>query len=184
MWIVMAPKPRMTMTEQPKSASTQETDPFEVELCDPKKLTTSDWAQIEAILRTGGAVNVVSAMSAIPHAPAFALARRGGKIVGVGAIKRPRPDYAKQKQKDANVTFDTEIAELGYVAIDAKFRDNRLSGRITDKLLAAYPGPLFSTTDDEKMKFTLGNRGFLQKGDTWKGDRGVLSLWLRNGERN
>ena len=173
------------MTDQPKPVPpAQDPDPFQVEVCDPTKLTTGDRAQIEAILRAGRAVNVVSAMSEIPHAPALALARRDGKIVGIGAIKRPRPDYAKQKQRDANVTFDTEIAELGYVAIDDKFRDNHLSGRIADKLLAAYPGPLFSTTDDEKMKSTLGNRGFLQKGDTWKGDRGVLSLWLRNSKRS
>lgn len=173
------------MTEPSKTApSGKKTDPFQVEVCDPTTLTTQDRTQIEAILRAGGAVNVVSALSEIPHAPALALARRDGKIVGIGAIKRPRPDYAKQKQKDANVTFDTEIAELGYVAIDENFRDNHLSGHIADKLLSAYPGPLFSTTDDEKMKSTLGNRGFLQKGGTWKGDRGVLSLWLRNSKRS
>lgn len=169
------------MTDQPKSASAQETDPFDVEVCDPIKLTKSDRAQIEAILRAGRAVNVPSAMSEIPQAPAFALARQDGKIVGVGAIKRPRPGYAKLKQEDAKFTFDTEIAELGYVAIDSDFQDNHLSGRITDKLLAAYSGPLFSTTDDEKMKFTLGNRGFQQKGTAWKGKRGVLTLWLREG---
>jgi hypothetical protein len=170
------------MTEQPKSASAQQTDPFEVEVCDSTKLTASDREQIEAILRAGGAVNVPSAMSEIPQAPAFALAQCNGKIVGVGAIKRSRPDYAKLKQEDAKFNFDTAIAELGYVAIDGDFRDNHLSGRITNKLLAAYPGPLFSTTDDEKMKFTLGNRGFLQKGGTWKGERGTLSLWLRASE--
>lgn len=171
------------MTEQPKPVPpAQDTDPFQVEVCDPTKLTPGDRAQIEAILRAGHAVNVPSAMSEIPHAPAFALARCEGKIVGVGAVKRPRPGYAKQKQEDAHFTFDKEIAELGYVAIDSDFRDKHLSGRITDKLLAAYSKPLFSTTDDEKMKFTLGNRGFRQKGGTWKGERGILSLWLRTSE--
>jgi hypothetical protein len=122
--------------DQPAEISARAgTDHFEVEVCDPTKLTTSDRARIKAILRARGAVNVPSAMSEIPLAPAFALARRDGRIVGVGAIKRPRPDYAKLKQEDAKFTFDTEIAELGYVAIDSDFRGNHLSGRITDQLL-------------------------------------------------
>jgi hypothetical protein len=158
-----------------------EINPATVDICDPASLTDGERAQIENVLRAGRAVHVPSAMSEIPFAPALAIARHDGKIVGVGAIKRPRPSYAKKKQNDAKCLFDAQTAELGYVAIDTDYRDQRLSGRIADKLLAAYSGPLFATTDDKKMKSTLGNRGFQQKGGTWEGERGILSLWLRDG---
>jgi len=41
-------------------------------------------------------------------------------------------------------------------------------------------GPLFATTDDVRMKATLGKVGFTQKGYEWDGDRGRLSLWVKS----
>jgi hypothetical protein len=157
---------------------TSNLDDIEVSVCAPTDLTVPDWNRIESILREGKAVNVRSALDEIPIAARLALARHGGAIVGLGAIKRARVWYAEETRKHAKYDFDASMDELGYVAVDAGFQGRRLSSRIVDALLDGYSFSLFATTDTERMKEMLGHRGFKQAGESWKGKRGSLSLWL------
>lgn len=143
-------------------------------------LTDSDAAACSAILAEGGAVNVKSAAAELPKARLVATVRRGNMIVGVGAIKRERPDYASEKARLSGFDFHTNTPELGYVAVLHEHRNRGLSGRIVEALTAEYAGRLFATTDNEFMKKTLAGARFAQRGASWEGQRGQLSLWIRD----
>jgi hypothetical protein len=60
-------------------------------------------------------------------------------------------------------------------------RNRRLASLILAARLAAHDGPLWSTTNSEKVKHLLENAGFVRKGKEWEGGRGRLPLWLRGG---
>jgi GNAT superfamily N-acetyltransferase len=107
------------------------------------------------------------------------LARRDGVIVGVGAIKRVRVTYAKSVGDKSCVTFPADTHELGYVAVHPNHQGKGLSHRIVRALLTEYQGRLFATTSSERMKHTLKQAGFVQKGKGWKGRTGTLSFWER-----
>jgi hypothetical protein len=133
------------------------------------------------LLKEGGAVSIASVRQELPHATTFLLLTYAGVIVGVGAIKSERVRYAELVQSDqrSGYPFDPKTLELGYVVVAEDHRNKGLSGDITSTLLNRYKGALFATTDKENMKCSLSHRGFKQHGKEWKGNRGTLSLWLR-----
>lgn len=141
------------------------------------KLSKSDLNTCIAIIRQGKAVDWQSALNELPIATAVVLARKGAVIVGVGAIKRERLQYAQRVAKNSKYAFPPETLELGYVAVDKGHRKKGLSHRITDALLSIYDRRLFATTYDKYMKRTLTNAGFAKKGKQWKGRKHMLSYW-------
>lgn len=154
---------------------------YVVERCVPEHLDDAETAACIAIVRKGEAVGPESAKLGLARARLLAVVRKGGQVVGVGAIKHPRPDYtAKKVAKPSGHAFPADTPELGYVAVDPAHRGNHLSSKIVAVLLGEYPGPLFATTDCERMKTVLSKAGFVQKGHEWKGRRGQLSLWLKD----
>ncbi len=156
-----------------------ESEKYDVMLRAPKDLTTADFAICVTVIREGRAVNWKSAARELPHAEVLAIAYGGKQIVGVGAIKRSRPDYAAEVSEKSGVTFPSETSELGYVAVHPDHRDRHLSRRLVEALLSRQKGRLFATTDSERMKGTLAKAGFSKKGKEWKGNRGMLSFWER-----
>ncbi len=152
-------------------------------------LSDARWRDLDAsqqqvvlqILEDGKAVGVASAKKELPNVTALVLLRHHETIVGVGTIKPERVWYAEdvQSAKKSGHSFDPKMLELGYVVIHHDHHNKGLSGDIASALLARHDGPLFATTDARAMKYTLGNRGFVQHGKEWKGKRGTLSLWLR-----
>ncbi len=134
------------------------------------------------VLREGGALQYPRrAERELPQAIAVAILRAGADIVGVGAIKRPRPEYARpiSSVKKSGFVFDPQMHELGYVAVLEAHRGGR-SSQIMNSLLARFRGPLWATTSELKMKHSLGNRGFERKGQEWPSRKGkLLSLWIR-----
>jgi len=150
-----------------------------VEQVEPAKLTDNDFGTCIAIIRAGGAVNLKSAQRELRIAAALAIARHGDRIVGVGAIKRSRPEYAAAIAYKSGATFPSETLELGYVAVEASHRRHGLSERLVSTLLAGQSGPLFATTSSDAMKRTLRSANFAQRGHEWKGSTSMLSLWLR-----
>lgn len=133
------------------------------------------------ILRHGKAVSVQSAATELPNVTSLVLLWYQDAIVGVGTIKPERVWYAEaiQSPQKSGHVFDPKMLELGYIVVQEAHRDKKLSGDIANALLDRHDGPLFATTDAQNMKYTLGNRGFVQLGKEWKGKRGRLSLWLR-----
>jgi hypothetical protein len=165
------------MSEKPNREAP---DPYAVKVNSGSELTGADRAACLAILAAGGAVNVQTASRELPRTTLMATVRRDNAIVGVGAIKRERPEYALEKAKLSGFDFDPNTPELGYVAVDREHRERGLSGRIVEALTADYHGRLFATTDDPFMKRTLTHARFAHRGEDWEGERGRLSLWIRD----
>ena len=120
-------------------------------------------------MRTGDAVDPDSAAVELPRSEILALASAGNLIVGVGAIKRRRPGYARQIAESSGVSFDPNTSELGYVAVDPEHRGQRLAERIVRELLASHAAPLFATTSSERMKRTLARVVFVERGHAYCG---------------
>jgi len=152
---------------------------YDVEICSIGALKGSELTACVDLLRCGGAVDPNSAACELPLAPVVAIAKSGHEIAGVGAIKRARPDYAKDKAQKSDFDFDPQINELGYVAVADKHRGHGLSHKIIKALLSNHDGPLFATTYNDRMKSTLRKAGFQMKGHEWDGDGGCLSLWVK-----
>jgi RimJ/RimL family protein N-acetyltransferase len=165
-----------TVAEKPNDECRQD---YTVSPISPVAMSEKERADCLAIIRSGGAVNPESSQREIPLAAVVVVARRGNEIIGVGAIKRVRRDYAAIVCGRSGEELNSNIPELGYVAIDPQHRGNHLSSRIVAELLSHHDGPLFATTDDMRMKATLARAGFVRKGHEWDGDRGRLSLWVR-----
>ena len=153
---------------------------YVVEACVPEHLIETEMAACIAIVKEGEAVDPEAAEQELARAGLLAVARKAGQVVGVGAIKRPRPGYAAKIAKRSRHVFPPDTPELGYVAVDPAHRGNHLSSKIVAALLAEHEGPLFATTDCARMKTALSKAGFLHKGNEWKGKRGQLSLWLKD----
>lgn len=145
----------------------------------PNTLPPSELAACIAIIKSGGAVDWNSAKQELPLATALAIASKDTKIVGVGAIKRGRSDYAAGIAAKSGVDFPIETLELGYVAVTPEHRGHHLSDCIVKTLLRRYAGRLFATTYSEYMKDALIRAGFQNRGKEWQGRKHLLSFWER-----
>lgn len=154
---------------------------YVVSVCVPGALSAAETERCVAIITRGGAVKVKFALTELPRASVLAIARDKAEIVGVGAVKRTRSNYAAgiAKENKSGFDFDKNMPEVGYIAVDERHRGQRLSHSILGQLLANHDGPVFATTDEEKMKRVLSAHGFAMEGKEWDGDRGKLSLWIR-----
>lgn len=163
----------MTGPEQPNDAHL-----YTVLRREPRSLTADELRSVIELLRKGAAVSPESAAAEIPIAISLVLAMRNNEIVGVGTIKRARPQYAASIHRKSKTTFPDDLPELGYVAVSKEHWRNQLSRRIVAELLRDSHEDLFATTDDDRMKRTLGRFGFVERGKSWRGNRSVLTLWL------
>lgn len=152
---------------------------IEVLTFSPNELSDEDIEACISLLKDGGGVNPITMATELPHAMLLAIIREGNEIVGVGAIKRKRPQYARSIGKKSGFHFNNNIHELGYIALKESHRGFGLSNEITTKLLAEFRGrPLFATVSKEPMKRTLEKAGFVRRGDGWSGLRGEFTLWI------
>lgn len=154
-----------------------ECDGYNVKAVAAAELTASDLAACTGILKGGDAVNWKSAKAELPEATALAIAWKGKKIVGLGAIKRERRDYATDIAAKCGVDFSPETLELGYVAVSPEHRGHHLSHCIVRRLLKEHTGRLFATTYSPQMKDVLKRFGFVNKGKEWMGRRDMISFW-------
>jgi ribosomal protein S18 acetylase RimI-like enzyme len=150
---------------------------YEVEVYASRELSHADLEACCAIIENGGAVNPNAMRRNLPSCTAFAVARAGAQIVGVGTIKAVRTEYAASVAKKSGADFPPHTLELGYVAVRRDHRNRGLAQRIATALASRYGFPLFATTDEEWMKRILAKAGFVKKGKEWKGRRGMLSYW-------
>jgi GNAT superfamily N-acetyltransferase len=147
-----------------------------------KELTPEIIEQCVSVIKSGCAVDSEVAAQRLPDAVMVAILRHGQTIVGVGAIKRLRPSYARRVAQKSGFKFDPGMNELGYVAVLEDHRKKGLSSQIIDALLGQFNGPLWATTYNHLMKQSMSKRGFEHKGDEWdsetsKGKR--VSLWIK-----
>jgi hypothetical protein len=95
---------------------------YEIRASAPSELPLRDLSHCTSIVRTGDAVDPDSAAVELPGSEILALASAGNLIIGVGAIKRRRPGYARQIVERSGVSFDPNTSELGCVAVDPEHR--------------------------------------------------------------
>jgi hypothetical protein len=151
---------------------------YVVTTCQPVDLSEPELATCVSIIKDGGAVAVDAAKLA--RAQLLAVARNGNEIVGIGSVKRVRPDYASTIGVRSGFPFAAQTPELGYVAVSPQHWRRGLSGRLVRALLGGQQGGLFATTYDDRMKKTLAGAGFIQKGNEWMGRAHRLSLWIKS----
>jgi len=152
---------------------------YTVTICSPNDLSKPEKSSCIALVRSGGALINSDAAAGVLRASVFAVARERGRIVAVGAIKPIRRKYASEVAKKSTYAFDPTTPELGYVAVDTQHRNRGLSCRVVEALLENHTGNIFATTDDKFMMKTLQRAAFVRRGKKWKGNRGILSLWIR-----
>src|SRR5712675_2233754 len=93
-------------------------DEYTVTACVGSDLSPTQLTTCMSIIKEGSAVNTTSAKKQLPLAPVVVIVHRGEQIVGIGAIKQPRPDYASSVANKSGHSFDKTMSELGYVAVD------------------------------------------------------------------
>lgn len=155
-------------------------DDYDVKPCAVGDLAEADLDECISLVTGGNAVGPQYAKRDLPRALVVAIARKGGRIVGVGTIKPVRRDYASGIAVKSGVPFSADMPELGYVAVHPDHRGNRLSHRLVEALQSKSGSTLFATTSSDRMKRTLTKAGFVQRGREWNGRRqDQLSLWMR-----
>ena len=146
----------------------------------PSQLTEPERRECVALIAEGDAVGRAFVKKWFPRSIAVALKLSGAEIVGIGVIKPVRRGYAKTVAKRSGSELDPEMHEMGYITVREDHRRRGIAFAIAQALDSEHKAPLFATTSDESMKRTLGQRGFVPRGNEWTGDRGsVLSLWVR-----
>jgi hypothetical protein len=148
--------------------------------CTGAQLSAQDLKRCCHLIACGDAVDPASAARKLPNAPVVATATTNDEIVGVGVIKPVDARRAASVVTSSGFAFAGDVHELGYVAVDCDHRGQGISHRLVAELIAQHAGPLFATTGSENMKRTLRAAGFAMKGNSWQGQRGSLTLWIRN----
>jgi hypothetical protein len=85
---------------------------YEVKELSPRELTETDLAVCVAVIKQGDAVDWESAARELPRATALAIVYKGVQILGVGAIKRERRNYAASVSKNSGVEAVLQFRKL------------------------------------------------------------------------
>ena len=148
-------------------------------------LSAGDQQVVAQLVVDGGALNATREQIAgrLARAYLLVLLREVGtdRIIAVGSLKSPDAGYRRRTfVEKARVAVDgfERASELGYVVVAADMRGKRLSGLLVEHVVIALEGPCYATTDDATMKKNLSRCGFAEVGQAWRGQRGMLSLWI------
>jgi GNAT superfamily N-acetyltransferase len=152
----------------------------------PSDCTAQALADFEKLVVEGGAVNSEGLGQRIRNASRLLFLRTSDdQLIGVGALKHPRPEYRNKVFADARATVsaDEYPVELGWVVVVKSYQGRRLSTRIVSELLAfAKDENIFATTrPDERVLSFAFDCGFKINGKPFSSGNGYdLVLYLRN----
>ena len=155
----------------------------------PSDCTAQALAEFETLVIEGGAVGPQGLTQRIRNAFRLLFLRTSdGQLVGVGALKHPRPGYRERVFANAQATTasDEYRVELGWVVVAKTRQGQRLSTRIVGELLTfAKNENVFATTRaDERVMRYASDHGFEINGKPYPSGRGYdLVLYLRNAAR-
>ena len=155
----------------------------------PPDCTAEALADFERLVLEGGAVNPRGLTQRIRNAFRLLFLRTSdGRLVGVGALKHPRPSYRKRVFANAQATTasDEYRVELGWVVVAKTHQGQGLSTRIVGELLPfAKDENIFATTwADQRVMRYASDHGFEINGKPYPSGRGYdLVLYLRNASR-
>ena len=150
-----------------------------VTLACPSRLTEPVRKACVALIANGGAVRPGYVEEWFPLSVVVAVKWSGAEVVGVGVIKPARPHTATVA-RESGFELHPKMHELGYVTVKPEHRGQGISRDIVEALHTAHEAPLYATTSNKWMRRTLGQCGFVRRGNEWPGnDDGMLSLWVR-----
>ena len=153
---------------------------YRVDTCAPASLSAAEMERCLTIVVNGGAIeNPDRSKKWLPRSVILAVVRKGNEIVGVGAIKPGRSRYAAGVAEKAGHAIHADAAEIGYIARDPAYRNNRFSPHIVAALLGRQAGPLWATTSSAAVRAALSDAGFRRCGNEWGERDNPLSLWLK-----
>jgi predicted GNAT family N-acyltransferase len=156
----------------------------------PSDCTAQALTDFEKLIIEGGAVNPQGLAQRIRNASRLLFLRAlDGQLLGVGALKQPRPKYRNKVFADARATVpaDEYPVELGWVVVAKSHQGQRLSTRIVGELLPfAKNENIFATTRvDQRVMSFASDYGFKINGEPYPSGRGYdLVLYLRDGARS
>lgn len=152
----------------------------------PSDCTLQALADFENLVTKYGTVDPEGLTQRIRDASRLLFLRESnGRLVGVGALKRPQLSYRRKvfAKARATTTPDEYRVELGWVAVAKTHRGRGLSRRIIGQLIRlAENENLFATTraDERTIRFAT-DYGFKPAGYPYPSGRGYdLVLYLRN----
>jgi GNAT superfamily N-acetyltransferase len=155
----------------------------------PSDCTAEALAEFETLVIEGGAVGPQGLTQRVRNAFRLLFLRTlEGQLVGVGALKHPRPGYRDRVFANAQATAasDQYRVELGWVVVAKTHQGQGLSTRIVGELLTfAKNENVFATTRaDERVMRYASDHGFEINGKPYPSGRGYdLVLYLRNAAR-
>jgi hypothetical protein len=103
-------------------------------------LSPEEIKSCDAVIDKGGAIVNIDRVN-LGESPWVVILYQDGEIVGVGAIKQGRTDYAARIAERSGVKFDQDMHELGYLSILENHRAHGYGGKLVDQLLAVFPNP-------------------------------------------
>ena len=151
----------------------------------PSDCTAQALANFEKFVIEGGAVDPQGLTQRIRNASRLLFLRESnGQLVGVGALKHPRPDYRNEvfAKARATVPSDGYRVELGWIVVAKSHQGRGLSSRIISELIALVQNEnVFATTRvDERAMRLASDYGFELNGKPYPSGRGYdLVLYLR-----
>jgi len=152
----------------------------------PSDCTAQALAELEKLVIEGGAVDPQGLAQRIRNASRLLFLRAADdRLVGVGALKNPKPSYRNHvfAAAQATVSADDYPVELGWVVVAKSLQGRRLSTRIVGELLTfAKNENVFATTRaDQRVMSFASDYGFKINGQPYPSDRGYdLVLYLRD----
>jgi predicted GNAT family N-acyltransferase len=139
------------------------------------------------LVELGGEVDTIALEQNVTNARALVFARSNGRVLGVGAIKRPKSTYREKVANDSgfNLSCDLYPFELGYIFVQEEARGWGLSHQIVSAALNETDGQnIFATAraDNQGMLRALCRASFLQVGHDYSGrnSRTLIRLLVKN----
>jgi GNAT superfamily N-acetyltransferase len=158
---------------------------FQVYARKPKDATKIECETMVRLVVEGGAVTEERVRDGIPRAEALVFCATGATVVGVAALKVPKPDYRTGLAGPGKAGVPLEEGryplELGYVAVDLEWRRRCIGPFLCSQVvfLAGDRG-LFATTGNDAMRaHVLPKLAFVDHGKSWQGKNEPLYLMVR-----
>jgi len=140
----------------------------------PEESSEAELSDFHKLVLEGGKVQEEGLFDRIKNCAVLGFCKKGEKIIGISAIKRPLESYKKKVISKANLKRQPEDLEyeIGYSFTNTKFRRKGISTSIKSNIIDWMDnigGTIFSTTAIESSQKFLSQKGFEQIGEKYNG---------------
>lgn len=147
----------------------------------PGQVLDGQFREMRELVALGGEVEVSGLYERMAHAAYVCLLTIDGKLAGVGALKVPSERRRDSIEESSGYSIQACSFELGYIVVRPEYRGRKLSALIADALLRhAGSNGVFCTVRADNLAIQTACRmlGFVERGDRWPGQRGMLGLGI------